>query len=551
MSANKENVKASERRKSAMKRNKEDSPCRNPLKTLSFYPYAENCLAGPSQGPSVPKDTRYVTYRNQYERLDWGYVVFKDDPKQPEINKNKDTEKKTESEKQRRYEVRAEKELSKTDKKTEKPSSYKDKNPENYPFNIGFSIPQTKGEKKAADCIQGKDDLMSENYQRSKKQKTENDQHNKETKTDKANTVKTETTNSNDDNARLRPIVSIVIRNSPLVVIKTPHVEIYPTKKVKHSLKRPQTRLLATASPVSAKSCHFSIYSNNDILAPNLSAGKSFDPLNNPYMMDNLNYLLQTEKKVLGEPRIRRASRSCVINWIINVNGSGGNPAVVQLAAWYFDCYLCTAWVSINRLQVIAAACFWIATKFHGRLVSGKRLVKYSGHAFIEKELVDSERNILKRLRFQALPVVPQDFVPYLAWICDDTNSGLVEAAAVFLCQCGVMTDKTLSEEYPSVVAAAAVKDALILMRMESCYAKLGACPVFKAAVKKAVNLDATCAQLRDAVRVVASEGYEYKAPLFKYSAPPHYISSNIVRAVNHKDVVLMDIKERRVKKSI
>ncbi|KAJ2949621.1 hypothetical protein O0L34_g15544 [Tuta absoluta] len=556
MSANKENVKATERRKSSMKRNKEESPGRNPLKTISFHPYAENSLAGPSHGPNVPLDTRYVTHRTQYDKLDWGFMVFRDDPKQLNINKNKDNEKKTESEKQKRYEVKTTKDLSKTNKKTEEHLSYRNKNPENYPLNIAFSINQSNKDKETANCIEETRDSMSENYQLNKKQKTETDQANTEIKTDNKYTVKTEITYSNDINSRLGgPVVSVVIKNSPLVIVQTPNVEIYPTKKVKRSLKRPHARLLATASPVSAKSCHFSIYSNNDITAPILSAVKSFDPLNNAYMLDNLNYLLQTEKKVLGEPRIRRASRSCVINWIINVNGSGGNPAVVQLATWYFDCYLCTAWVTIHRLQLIAAACFWIASKFHGRIISGKRLVKYSGHAFIEKELVDSERNILKRLyyfqKFQVLPVVPHDLIPYLSWICDDTNSGLVEAAAVFLCQCGVMTDKSLSEEYPSVVAAAAVKDALILMRMESSYAKLGACPVFKAAVKKAVNLDATCAQLRDAVRVVASEGYEYKAPLFKFSGPPHYISNSIVRAVNRKDIVIMDIKERRVKKSL
>ncbi|XP_049868210.1 G2/mitotic-specific cyclin-A-like [Pectinophora gossypiella] len=362
----------------------------------------------------------------------------------------------------------------------------------------------------------------------------------------KINTQTDECENINNvENILTDSSTNALLKLTPLYVHK-PSTELSTIKKVKKSLKRPSFRsVLGAKSPVSAKAYHCTIYSGVDC-RDNVVPGSHFDQLSQEYALDNLHYLLHAEKKVIGEPKIRKASRSCVVNWIINVNGSGGHPAVVQLACWYLDAYLCTTRVTIDRLQVIAAACFWIAAKFHGRNITGRRLVKYSGNAFIENELVAAERNILRKLKFQAVPVAPHDFVPYLSWYCDQSGTGVVEAAAVFLCQCGLMIDKTLSEEYPSVVAAAAVKNALVLLRHNAWMEKLKACPMYKAVEKKASNLDSTCTQLREAVRAVSAVGYEYKAPLFKFSGPPHYISNKIVRAVNYHDILSLDCRRKR-----
>lgn len=60
--------------------------------------------------------------------------------------------------------------------------------------------------------------------------------------------------------------------------------------------------------------------------------------------------------------------------------------------------------------------------------------------------------------------MIPQEFITYLSWCCDNCHPGEIEVAATFLCMAGMMVDKALCNECPSVIAAAAVRNAVLLL---------------------------------------------------------------------------------------
>ncbi|CAG4962547.1 unnamed protein product [Parnassius apollo] len=141
-----------------------------------------------------------------------------------------------------------------------------------------------------------------------------------------------------------------------------------------------------------------------------------------------------------------------------STKGSDGNPAVIQTASWYLDSVLrvCSVWP--EQLQQIAAACFWIAQKIHGPVASASMLIKCANGAFSKTQLLRAEEAILMKLKFPSQPVVPQDYITYLSWWLDDAHPDEIEIAAVFLCLCDLMVNKTLCNELPSVIAAACVQ---------------------------------------------------------------------------------------------
>lgn len=80
--------------------------------------------------------------------------------------------------------------------------------------------------------------------------------------------------------------------------------------------------------------------------------------------------------------------------------------------------------------------------------------------------------------RFSPQPVVVQDYIGYLSWYCDKKNGGEIEIAATFLYMCGLMVEKVLCDEFPSVIAVAAVKNALYLLNKKDLMYYLQKCHV-------------------------------------------------------------------------
>ncbi|XP_075984586.1 cyclin-A2-like [Anticarsia gemmatalis] len=331
----------------------------------------------------------------------------------------------------------------------------------------------------------------------------------------------------------------------------TPSLEPSRVKNIKRSLKRPHSRELQGLSPIVTKKDKVDEKAKRRLQFGESSQGRAESPdfwrkiymerLNRDYTYDILDWLLTVEAKPLDVPRTSSIARACVINWLMKVNGAHGNPATIQSACWYLDSILGTGYVQLDKLQLVAAACYWIAQKFHGPATSAARLVNCSNKAFTTDKLLNAEKVVLIKLKFPPQPVLVQDFINYLSWFTDQCYEGEVKQAATFLYMCGLMVDKLLCDEYPSVIAAAAVRNALLLLGKKQQMRRLLMSNIYKTAEKKATKLSFTCSVLRRAVRTVAAPVYEYKTPLEHYGTAPSFIAQRIITAAN--ELTLLDTR--------
>jgi hypothetical protein len=78
--------------------------------------------------------------------------------------------------------------------------------------------------------------------------------------------------------------------------------------------------------------------------------------------------------------------------------GADGNPAIIQTAIWYLDTLLVKVKIPIDKMQLIAAACYWIAHKIHGPGILAGKLTRCSNHAFSAYSLLCAEKAVLERL---------------------------------------------------------------------------------------------------------------------------------------------------------
>ncbi|XP_045779162.1 uncharacterized protein LOC123876834 [Maniola jurtina] len=311
-------------------------------------------------------------------------------------------------------------------------------------------------------------------------------------------------------------------------------------RNIKRSLKRPHSRELIGISPAvnddkrdeeQRRRLVFTdrVDSNSQ---PNDSWLNSYaSRYNQDYGPDLFNYLMMREKPPLV-PSITTSRRAVIINWLVKVNGPKGNPAAVQTAAWYFDTLLSVVEVEINKLQVVAAACYWIALKIHGNFGSAKKLVKIGANAYSAKLLKSAEIAVLKELKFPIQPVVAQDFISYFSWECDSSSFVEIEAAATLIYMAGLVVYKTLTL-YPSALAAAAIRNTLNLLNKTELLAKLGKNAVYKAASKKEGNFGTICLLQIDALRKMTSPSFEYRALL--ENVKNHTLAEKILTCVKNK----------------
>ncbi|XP_041983075.1 uncharacterized protein LOC121736083 [Aricia agestis] len=320
--------------------------------------------------------------------------------------------------------------------------------------------------------------------------------------------------------------VKITPLKSPLAVNRI--------KNIKKSLKRPHSRELLGLSPEPSQKkegnfkrrLEFKNVDERLHLSDALSM-TYMTCLTQDYNSDMFTYLLHAERRSAA-PRMGSRPRACVINWIMKVNGNG-NPAVVQSAVSYMDALLATRQVDAEHLQLVAAACFWLAQKNLGSYMSARRLVRASSQAFSVTKLVHAERTILKLLRFPTTPIVPQDFISYLSWSCESSKPAEVEAAATFICEAALMADKSMCNAYPSVIAAAAVRNAMLWLRRS--LLKLHGNVVYQIAESKAQDFSYVCWAQKKAVCNMSDPQWKFKAPLEKYGTPPQFVAQRIVSA--------------------
>ncbi|XP_063378511.1 uncharacterized protein LOC134665435 [Cydia fagiglandana] len=325
-------------------------------------------------------------------------------------------------------------------------------------------------------------------------------------------------------------------------------------KNIKRSLKRPHSRELQGLTPLenrervddrAKRRLNFNQSVRERMQSPDLLQKSYMASMDREYTGEILSFLLQAETKPVAVPRVKSETRACVINWLMKINGIDGNPATIQTAVCYLDAVLATGNVTLENMQLVAAAAYWIASKLHGPLTPASKLVKYANHAFTQQRLLEAEKVILLRLKFPRQPIVPQDYLCYFAWWCNKERPGEIEVATTFLCLCGMMVNKSLCPEYPSVVAAASIRNALLLLKKKELIPRLQRCPAYVAAERKAGNISHTSTILRHALRVVGAKNYSYKFIFEQYGMPPKYIAQTLVSAAN--ELAVMDTRSTAV----
>ncbi|CAG4955316.1 unnamed protein product [Parnassius apollo] len=178
-------------------------------------------------------------------------------------------------------------------------------------------------------------------------------------------------------------------------------------RNIKKSLKRPHSRELQGLSPVvhpekkGEEKCKrrlkFNERLSDRLQSPDIFVKSYTKRIESDYVDDLFAHLLSIERPV-SVPRIPSITRACVLNWLLRINGSDGNPAVIQTASWYLDSILSISSVQLEQLQPVAAACFWIAQKHHGPVASASKLIKCAKRAFSTTQLLRTEEAILKKL---------------------------------------------------------------------------------------------------------------------------------------------------------
>ncbi|XP_023948772.2 uncharacterized protein LOC112053551 [Bicyclus anynana] len=306
-------------------------------------------------------------------------------------------------------------------------------------------------------------------------------------------------------------------------------------RNIKRSLKRPHSRELQGISPAvrddKGEEKHkrrlvFDRFEQSTDFWLNAYANS----LNETYAPHVFYYLMRKEE-MYEVPKIASDARTCIMDWLVKVNGAEGNPATVQTAAWYFDYLFTVARAPIDMLQMLATACYWIALKVQGNVLTSRTLIRAANHAFDVKQLIHTERAVITKLKFPVHPVVAQDYISYMSWVCDASNYMELETAATLLHMAFLVADKRVSTHLPSFSAAASVTNALYLLRKTDLLPKLEKNIVYKAASRREPNFEIMCQNQRHALQRISSPCYKYKA-LLKYSKD-RILTEKILSIVN------------------
>ncbi|XP_022131004.2 uncharacterized protein LOC111004318 [Pieris rapae] len=293
-------------------------------------------------------------------------------------------------------------------------------------------------------------------------------------------------------------------------------------KNIKKSLKRPHSRELQGVVSI-AKSLSFTeevtipkrLLDNSNVKPHKFSCDAT---CNRVYGMDIFTYLFEKEEKTPYPTYLSVLKhRAFALNWLVDIN-STGDPAVIQTAAWYFDTVLTIRKLKDTDLPVAITACFWISRKVHGKVCTARALVEKSGSVFDAEHLCIVEKRILRLLKIPCQPVVPQEFISYLAWWCDNQHPEEILLSASFICLCAMTLNLEMCLEYPSVIAAAAIRTALLLLKKQNLSEKLRGSFVYQAAIMKGDNIIEVCIAQIETLKMLFTDDFQFTAPkkLFK-----------------------------------
>ncbi|XP_069364723.1 uncharacterized protein [Maniola hyperantus] len=250
---------------------------------------------------------------------------------------------------------------------------------------------------------------------------------------------------------------------------------------------------------------------------------------------DDYGQKLMMREETPKVPNISTSKRAAILNWLAKINhGTRKNYTAVQTAAWYFDTIISVSNVDASWLQVVAAVCYWKALKIYGTYVSTKKMVRIGGKAYSAEDLKIAEDFFIK-LELPIYPVVAQDYIQYLSWVCDSPYNIEIQTAATLYSMAAIVLYKTLNFYPPSLAAAAAIYNALNLLHKQELLEKLANNAVYQAAKKNEDDFSAVRSKQTEALGKMVCPNFQYRALLETDQLFFHDLTQKILDSVCKK----------------
>lgn len=210
--------------------------------------------------------------------------------------------------------------------------------------------------------------------------------------------------------------------------------------------------------------------------------GKSKKAILDPVLLNDqrvLDNLLATEDKYLPhtcyfncvQTDIQPYMRKMVTEWMAEVcSEKKMEEEVFPLSVNYLDRYLCIRDIKRTKLQLLGAACMFLASKLkESSPITGEQLVMYTDHSISLEDLTDMESTILHLLKWDLSAVVPNDFLDHILHRMPLSRYDVASVkrhAQTFAALCA--TDCKFMQMPPSMIACAAISSALKILKGES-----------------------------------------------------------------------------------
>ncbi|XP_060569625.1 G1/S-specific cyclin-D2-like [Ruditapes philippinarum] len=157
---------------------------------------------------------------------------------------------------------------------------------------------------------------------------------------------------------------------------------------------------------------------------------------------------------------IKRYMRKMVAQWMLEVcDEQRCEEEVFSLAMNYLDRFLSVCDTPRTRLQLLGAACMFIASKLKETCpVSAEKLVIYTDHSITLSMLMDMESLLLSKLKWDLSAVTPQDFLEQILSrlaLEKEQTEVIKKHAQTFVALCA--TDCKFMMYPPSMIAAGSV----------------------------------------------------------------------------------------------
>ncbi|XP_061436786.1 G1/S-specific cyclin-D2-like [Lethenteron reissneri] len=187
--------------------------------------------------------------------------------------------------------------------------------------------------------------------------------------------------------------------------------------------------------------------------------------------------------------------RRTLATWMLEVcEDQRCEEEVFTLAMNYLDRYLAVMPTKKSHLQLLGAACMFLASKLRETIhLTAEKLCTYTDNSIRLQELLDMERLVLCRLRWDLAAVTPHDYLEHILSelpVPAEKLQLLRKHTYTFIALCA--TDFTFATYPPSMIAAASVGAAVRGARLSRKDERLSVAPLAET-LAKIVNSDALC----------------------------------------------------------